>query len=211
MSPMTWPPNALAAGTHPANAPDKDEAGGSSPPRPTTLGLTCGNAIGTAVLDLGPARRYSTLPAAGVAVGCCSTVGTDRLPREHHSASGTAQMSPVSPARRRHPGSPGPNRRCCPAIPVHRPRTRSAPGIPGSRPGPLRQEAPVGWELADEEAEGGGSPHPAAQVDHRHVELKEVGQQPAAAVALPASLCTAHPSPRPARGRQQLAVAPSWP
>jgi hypothetical protein len=25
MSPMTWPPNALAAGTHPANVPDKED------------------------------------------------------------------------------------------------------------------------------------------------------------------------------------------
>jgi hypothetical protein len=40
------------------------------------------------VLELGTARRYSTLPAAGVAVGCCSTVGTDRLLREHHPALG---------------------------------------------------------------------------------------------------------------------------
>ena len=28
LSPMTWPPNALAAGTHPVNMPDKDEAAG---------------------------------------------------------------------------------------------------------------------------------------------------------------------------------------
>src|SRR5216117_3827312 len=57
------------------------------------------------------------------------------------------------------------------------------------------QEAPVGRELADKQAEGRGSGHPAPQVHHRHVELIEVGQQPAAAVAFSRSLCTAHPNP----------------
>jgi hypothetical protein len=72
------------------------------------------------------------------------------------------------------------------------------------------QEAPVGWEVADEEAEGGGGRHPAPQVDHGHVELIEVGQQPAAAVAFSRSLCIAHPNPasRTANANRTL---PPWP
>jgi hypothetical protein len=107
------------------------------------------------VLELGTARRYSTLPAAGVAVGCCSTVGTDRLLREQHPALGNR------------PDVPG--------------ETQLGEGIQGRlvqtdvaaqpfqfigrEPEALQelqavgqarcdQEAPVGWELPDEEAEG---------------------------------------------------------
>jgi hypothetical protein len=44
MTLMSWPPLALAAGTHPANMPDKDEVPGSSPARPTTPGVDLENA-----------------------------------------------------------------------------------------------------------------------------------------------------------------------
>ena len=41
---LSWPCHAPPARTHPANMPDKDEAAGSSPARPTNRPVTSGNA-----------------------------------------------------------------------------------------------------------------------------------------------------------------------
>jgi hypothetical protein len=43
IQPLSWPRHALPGRTHPANMPDKDEAAGSSPARPTTSALSCEN------------------------------------------------------------------------------------------------------------------------------------------------------------------------
>jgi hypothetical protein len=52
MSPMTWPPNALAAGTHPANMPDKEEI--CRPCRPASHRPLCG--LNTYSLGVPPCR-----------------------------------------------------------------------------------------------------------------------------------------------------------
>jgi hypothetical protein len=62
MSPVTWPPNALAAWTHPTNMPDKDEIPGSSSGRltshsaPRSIGIVGG---------LGPLAGRLCRPAGG--------------------------------------------------------------------------------------------------------------------------------------------------
>jgi hypothetical protein len=69
---LRWPDELVViagpARTHPADMPDKDEAAGSSPARPTILVLTCGNS-----------RRLSPSIAAG-AVRRLRTPVSERIP-----------------------------------------------------------------------------------------------------------------------------------
>lgn len=107
------------------------------------------------MLDLGTARRYSTLPAAGVAVGCCSTVGTDRLPREHHPAPGNRPDVPGETQL-----GEGIQGRLVQADVAAQPvqfigrESEALQELQTVGQARCDQEAPVGWELPDEEAEG---------------------------------------------------------